>query len=218
MKPLACLTIAISALVGSNAIADTYKLNVFGSVDASIETNDINRFAGDTMSASITFDAPTATTYYTSPIPMDVKFFANGVYHGNLQSGGYTVSYVNTTNANGSFSLAAGSFIDGHFIVDTLTLFGTGKVDANPVTIGLANISSWSFLSGSFSGAGVGNSANGPITSYVLTNITSGLVVSAAPVPEPETYAMLLAGLCLLSAVARRRPGLEDGSIAPRSN
>ena len=31
------------------------------------------------------------------------------------------------------------------------------------------------------------------------------IFVSAAPVPEPETYAMLLAGLGLLGAVARRR-------------
>jgi hypothetical protein len=33
----------------------------------------------------------------------------------------------------------------------------------------------------------------------------SRLIVLTAPVPEPETYAMLLAGLGVLGAVARRR-------------
>lgn len=47
-------------------------------------------------------------------------------------------------------------------------------------------------LENDFSGAGDKN------WSYVLT-------ISAAPVPEPESYAMLLAGLGIIGAVARRR-------------
>lgn len=34
---------------------------------------------------------------------------------------------------------------------------------------------------------------------------TYGVALSAAPVPEPETYAMLLAGLGVMGAIARRR-------------
>ena len=48
------------------------------------------------------------------------------------------------------------------------------------------------YLDNDFSGNGDKN------WSYVLT-------ISAAPVPEPESYAMLLAGLGIIGAVARRR-------------
>lgn len=41
-----------------------------------------------------------------------------------------------------------------------------------------------------------------------VSNPRSQLIVLAAPVPEPETYAMLLAGLGLIGAVARRRRAL----------
>jgi hypothetical protein len=39
----------------------------------------------------------------------------------------------------------------------------------------------------------------------VLAGTADGSIPVAAPIPEPETYAMLLAGLGLLSLVARRR-------------
>lgn len=45
---------------------------------------------------------------------------------------------------------------------------------------------------------GTGSSARATINQVYFT-------VQTAPVPEPETYAMLLAGLGILGAVARRR-------------
>jgi type VI secretion system secreted protein Hcp len=42
-------------------------------------------------------------------------------------------------------------------------------------------------------------------TSAVASLFARGLLASPSPVPEPETYAMLLAGLGLLGAIARRR-------------
>ena len=38
-----------------------------------------------------------------------------------------------------------------------------------------------------------------------------GATVAVAPIPEPETYAMLLAGLGLVGAVARRRKSSASG-------
>jgi hypothetical protein len=54
----------------------------------------------------------------------------------------------------------------------------------------------------SFSNKG-NTSLNGIVNSYAQTYI--GDYGSTAPVPEPETYAMMLGGLALLGVVARRR-------------
>lgn len=50
-----------------------------------------------------------------------------------------------------------------------------------------------------------GNGGNG--NWYYNLNVTTGTpsIVLSAPVPEPESYAMLLAGLGIIGAVARRR-------------
>jgi len=54
--------------------------------------------------------------------------------------------------------------------------------------------------------AGIGYTVNlAPGSSYTAT---SGDVLSVSPVPEPETYAMLLAGLGLIGFAARRRKDL----------
>ncbi|MDR2092870.1 MAG: THxN family PEP-CTERM protein [Azoarcus sp.] len=53
-----------------------------------------------------------------------------------------------------------------------------------------------------------GNNCVGFITSEsAKTPVDFGFSVSAVPVPEPETYAMLLAGLGVIGAIARRRRG-----------
>jgi hypothetical protein len=43
------------------------------------------------------------------------------------------------------------------------------------------------------------------------TRVDFGFKIAAAPVPEPETYAMLLAGLGIVGMVARRRRGYIHG-------
>lgn len=42
-----------------------------------------------------------------------------------------------------------------------------------------------------------------------LSGGTYGIALSAAPVPEPETFAMLLAGLGLVGTIARRRKTVQ---------
>lgn len=78
----------------------------------------------------------------------------------------------------------------------------------------------WSFLSGTISGLTFNSLNPGEVSRYLVlyTNATSfgnsmasvidGSVASAAtfaPVPEPETYALMLAGLGLMGFVGRRR-------------
>lgn len=47
--------------------------------------------------------------------------------------------------------------------------------------------------------------AANPGTSSYISAASATVPLIPAPVPEPETYAMLLAGLCLVGVVARRR-------------
>jgi hypothetical protein len=44
-----------------------------------------------------------------------------------------------------------------------------------------------------------------PLTNSEVSSLNANPLASVAPVPEPETYAMLLAGLGLMGAVTRRR-------------
>ena len=53
-----------------------------------------------------------------------------------------------------------------------------------------------------------GTSINGLQASYRFDGTYTD--VSAAAVPEPETYALLLSGRCLLSGVARRKKDLAS--------
>ncbi len=39
---------------------------------------------------------------------------------------------------------------------------------------------------------------------YSLENITHGFINTTTSVPEPGTYAMLLAGFCVMGAISRR--------------
>jgi hypothetical protein len=77
------------------------------------------------------------------------------------------------------------SFVENVGFLGTLELSGVGNFHKVVVSAGLANPSS----------GGIG-----------MDLVTYGdLSPIAAPIPEPETYAMMLAGLGLLGAVARRR-------------
>ena len=62
------------------------------------------------------------------------------------------------------------------------------------------------------------NSSSTPFAYILATYADTGnmglLGYEVASVPEPETYAMMLAGLGLVGAVARRRKQLELGNLA----
>ena len=78
-----------------------------------------------------------------------------------------------------------------------------GQADtAQPSLLGsVATLSGLAPAGGGGGGVGGGGSAGGVETAG---NISSNPV---APVPEPETYAMLLAGLAVIGMVARKRRG-----------
>jgi len=92
--------------------------------------------------------------------------------------------------SNGAFKNFAGELFEGSTDLGALTLStaGTGQQDL-----------SWS-----------GQLGSGDYSVHItgLTTLKNGYYtasISALPVPEPETYGMLLGGLALLGVVARRK-------------
>ncbi len=85
--------------------------------------------------------------------------------------------------------------------------------DVGSFSNSVASVSSWdSNPYNLLSGMNVGNGDNTIALAYRLGDIGAGKQATvsyvydlAAPVPEPETYAMFLAGLGLMGAIARRR-------------
>jgi len=79
---------------------------------------------------------------------------------------------------------------------------GAGDQQADPLTFTVLNasISDFALLS-------TGGSPNAYFAADVITGQFTGAVgaVATPPIPEPETYALMLAGLGLMGWVARRR-------------
>ncbi|NVM74880.1 hypothetical protein FHW83_000640 [Duganella sp. SG902] len=149
----------------------------------------------------------------------------------NVLSGSIEVTNDATTGA-GTFVVTAGGQIESDVLGSVLTTSGsitknfslaagqTGNVTLNPWTVSnsvsfnsssdlsafkgtgdyTALLTGWS----SATSSGSGNATYNPIIvmdGYAKVTYT----YDAAPVPEPETYAMLLGGLALMGVVARRR-------------
>ena len=106
------------------------------------------------------------------------------------------------SNVTGSFDYllnatgASGSVYTGATVSDltaSLYLGNTLKGTSTGLNYSFSNL-----LSGNYTLKASGTVANGGFN-LLITNYT------VTPVPEPETYAMLLAGLGVMGAIARRR-------------
>ena len=116
-----------------------------------------------------------------------------------------------------NFSIAAPSDLTAAATSLKLSFASFTFLDIANLTVNLWNNShpNGSVNYGSFAGNGTGYTFNLPAAGNYHIDITGvatgihggtyGVALSAAPVPEPETYAMLLAGLGVMGAIARRR-------------
>lgn len=84
----------------------------------------------------------------------------------------------------------------------------TGQYRADPLKFSITGISGdtpMDYVNLSTKTAGEGNVFFAAHVAGLSTQVTSGYFGGSAPVPEPETYAMLLAGLGLVGFAARRK-------------
>lgn len=122
-------------------------------------------------------------------------------------------SFEDTIN----FSIASPAVLSGAANNLVLSFFGMTAYDIAGLTVNVWNNShpNGTVHYGAFAGNNNTYSFNLPTAGSYHVDITGnatgaagglyGITLSAAPVPEPETYAMLLAGLGVMGAIARRR-------------
>jgi hypothetical protein len=97
----------------------------------------------------------------------------------------------------------------------SLSLNSGGPISLGTVTTNYNLAGTWEGLSTSYLSSGAGNvvlslinrNTNAGGNDFAVDDISFGTqsIVNPPPVPEPETYAMMMAGLGLLGVVARRR-------------
>jgi len=150
--------------------------------------------AATTNLGTVSTSVPTSFGGYASGSISDIFTFSLPANSGS----GYSV-------VNFPLSTSAGTF---NLLLSGLALFSNadgivGNTDDSYVTSATGNSNALSF---SF--------ANTPAGNYYLQvfGVTKGSLgglytgaISVTPVPEPETFAMLLAGLGVMGAIARRR-------------
>ena len=132
-------------------------------------------------------------------------------YNGPAASFGFDAFNVPTENASGEVTLATGSLISG--TVSTAVAGGGDFTPSAAAKLTFATAAGASFFVAPVPFYNIALSSFTNTVSQV-TRFDGGFKISqgggsfnfvAAPIPEPETYALMLAGLCAVGFMARRR-------------
>ena len=159
--------------------------------------------------ASVAATSAVAST--TAANPTYTGSFVTGYsFYDNTLSGSFTETYTFTALSSGTYS-----FLNNGY--NTITGFTGNLFDVTvPALVGnfqttyTGNGGSWD----AYTVAGAFNLTQGHQYAFSFSGNTTDPLANysgtvAAPVPEPETFAMLLAGLGLIGAVTRRRNKLS---------
>lgn len=141
---------------------------------------------------------------------------ANGTdWHGTTTSGSHFAFLQNTASIAQTF--VSDSAYNYTFSFDYALRAGYNvgqsvvvQLDGNQIGSFAANTTAWSSASTSTLSIGAGTHTltflgTNPTNAYDTSAFIDNVSMSVTAVPEPETYAMLLAGLGLMGVVARRR-------------
>src|SRR5450759_792596 len=171
------------AVSGSNL----FVTNGYGGTTGAGTIGEYNAITGATVNASL-------VSGLNYPFGIDVSgsdlFVANNNF-GTIYNAGTIGEYNAITGAAVNASLVSGLNYPIGLAVSGPDLFVT---NANPGTIGEYTTSGATVNASLISGSG-----------FYPTNIAVSAAPVSAPVPEPSTYAMLLAGLGLIGFIAYRR-------------
>jgi len=140
----------------------------------------------------------------------------------NVFGGKLATRSANTVEIGGDLRLGSGSILDlglgpgGHTLlldVDGLMIFG-GQLTISFLDgflgAGLYDLFDFGSFAGAFSSFAFDGLASGYTASFIFG--ANGVDLNVAAVPEPETYAMLLAGLGAIGWAARRRKRAPHGA------
>lgn len=179
-----------SAVTAQNLIGDNYlSLGVAVSGAALVNlgsghaASGINGLSGVSGSSGVDYGAAYSFEFLSptnSAIPATTNYFS---ITPDLWGGSFNTVTLSAFD-NSNQLIGSGSFVENVGSLGTLELNGIGAFHKVVVAVSLANPNS----------GGIG-----------MDLVTFGDLTAIAPVPEPETYAMMLAGLGLLGLAAKRR-------------
>lgn len=153
-------------------------------------------------SAADISNPPTAVTFDADGAAFFGQLFT-GHNEGNTFTDKYTFSLAGLSNLSADLFSYSGSAKNGLDItsLDLYTSAGTLVTHGSQLSTGLTD--QWTLSSDGLSAQSYYLQVSGSVLSNAAGNYTASAAL--APVPEPETYGMLLGGLALLGVMARRR-------------
>ncbi|WP_255034006.1 PEP-CTERM sorting domain-containing protein [Rhodoferax sp. TH121] len=204
-------TLALAALPASASFTVYTDPTSFLAATGAVQSTNFNGYTADVSANNLDFGAFTARGHFTLDAPSQTYYTDGSTnLHLNTDYGGwgdfqfdqglmaFGAWFAGINPTNRPYSLIS---------VDANSLAGYGSYShvgeyLPPTTAGgtlrfIGFTSTQAFNRIVFEGAGC------CMSSYAMDNVVYSAAL--APVPEPETYAMLLAGLGLMGAVVRRR-------------
>lgn len=207
MKKITAVLLAATSLYSASAMADQYTTSITGVPSGYTDLSSSVSFAGfdgrgTLQSVLVTLSATldgTVTVY---------NFTGASVAGGSVALDGLlgfsTGSVASASNAGNVYTKTYGSIADG----DTWTYTGSGTVSSTTTFTSGLDYFKTALVTGT---AAVGAKSTATSAEFLFSEFSTQAVGTGtvtyiyAPVPEPETYGMLLAGLGLMGVIARRK-------------
>ena len=159
--------------------------------------------------ANAVVDSPFGSSFGTLSAPASVSFGGHQDGPGvNLSADGQDAVSFSVSNTAGSNSGTIASAIDGNGWASFSTSLWDSSIQLVAGTVTSLGAGAWSSIFNyaplTVAGSPYSIHIDG-VTLSTSTQASYGGSMTISPIPEPETYAMLLAGLGLMGFVARRR-------------